>query len=114
MPLTVQAFNRPKWMPLPFEGCTGVESIGLARLENQSIAMLRFQPQATIHEHAADIVIDVFCLEGEGMTSVSGESTPIHAGQWVRWPAGQPHRLWTENSRMVTLMIEHKNSPSEG
>ena len=72
--------------------------------------MLRFRKNATIHEHPADIEIDVICLEGEGFTSVSGERAPFHAGQRVRWPAGQPHRLWTEETEMITLMVEHLNT----
>jgi len=109
MAITVQAFNRPDWTPLPYEGCIRVEAKGLVQQEKFSIAMLRFQPNATIHRHPADIIIDVFCLEGEGITSVGNENARIHAGEWVRWPAGEPHQLWTEKSMMVTLMIEHLN-----
>lgn len=36
-------------------------------------------------------------------TSVNGEQSPIQAGERVRWPAGRMHRLWTEESEMVTL-----------
>jgi hypothetical protein len=39
--------------------------------------------------------------------SVDGSPAPIAAGETVRWPAGRPHRLWTEDSMMVTLMVEH-------
>jgi quercetin dioxygenase-like cupin family protein len=106
-PIQIQPFNRPEWTPLPYEGCINVEAKGLAQLEKFSIAMLRFAPNGTIHEHAAEIDIDVFCLEGEGMTSVAGESAMIRAGERVHWPAGQPHRLWTTDKHMVTLMIEH-------
>jgi quercetin dioxygenase-like cupin family protein len=71
--------------------------------------MLRFAPGGTIHEHPADIDIDVVCLEGSGFTSVDGEAAPLAAGQKVRWPAGHPHRLWTEDSPLTTLMVEHAN-----
>ncbi len=41
------------------------------------------------------------------MTSVDGKETTIRAGQRVHWPAHRRHRLWTEGSEMMTLMIEH-------
>ena len=113
MALIVRSFNRPEWSPLPVKGSVGVEAKGLARMERFNLAMLKFEPNATIHEHPADIDIDVFCLEGEGMTSVKDQSAAIHAGEWVRWPAGQTHRLWTENSPMVLLMIEYFRPSSE-
>jgi hypothetical protein len=31
---------------------------------------------------------------------------PEREGQKARWPKGVPHRLWTEASTMVTLMVE--------
>jgi quercetin dioxygenase-like cupin family protein len=107
MPIDIQPINRPEWTPLPFEGCRNVDSKGLLRLDHLSLAMLRFGPEGTIHEHAADIVIDVICLEGEGFTSVAGETALLHAGERVCWPAGAQHRLWTEASSMITLMVEH-------
>jgi hypothetical protein len=51
------------------------------------LAMLRFEPHGTIHEHAAAFEIDVVCLEGEGYTSIDGEVATFKAGQMVRWPA---------------------------
>ncbi len=103
----VQAMPRPLWTPLPYAGCHGVEAKALLRLERLSLALLRFQPGGTIHEHAAPMVIDVICLEGQGMTSLEGEAAPLQAGEWVRWPAGVRHRLWSEGALMVTLMVEH-------
>lgn len=98
---------RPDWTPLPHAGCVGVESKVLPRFERFSLAMLRFPSGGTIHEHPAGFDIDVICLEGSGFTSVAGEAAEIHAGERVRWPAEQPHRLWTTGSPMVTLMVEH-------
>jgi quercetin dioxygenase-like cupin family protein len=94
---------------LPFEGCLNVESRALLRTERVALALLRFGPGGAIHEHPAEIEIDVVCLEGAGFTSVDGEAAPIAAGQKVRWPAGRPHRLWTEAETMLTLMVEHAN-----
>ncbi|MEX1253683.1 MAG: cupin domain-containing protein [Dehalococcoidia bacterium] len=79
----------------------------LLKLDHLAVAMLRFGPDGTIHEHAAGWDIDVVCLEGRGVTSVDGDSEAISKGQSVRWPAGTQHRLWTEEDNMVTLMIEH-------
>jgi quercetin dioxygenase-like cupin family protein len=106
MPVPVFPVNRPEWTPLAYAGCHNVDSKGLLRLDHLSLAMLRFAPHGTIHEHPAGFDIDVICLEGEGFTSVGGEVAPLHAGERVHWPAGAPHRLWTEESTMITLMVE--------
>ncbi len=103
----VQAVPRFSWMLLPFDGCIGVEAKVLLRVEHLAVAMLRFALNATIHEHATEIDIDVICLEGQGFTSVDGEQAMIGAGETIRWPAGRQHRLWTEDHSMITLMIEH-------
>lgn len=97
----------PNWQPLRYDGCFNVDVKVLTRFKHIHLAMLRFQPNGTIHEHPADIDIDVICLEGRGMTSVNGEAAAIQAGEQVHWPAGYPHKLWTESSEMVTLMVEH-------
>lgn len=69
--------------------------------------MLCIDPHATIHEHPADFDIDVICLEGQGLTSIGGEQAALRSGERVHWPAGIPHRLRTEESGIVTLMVEH-------
>ena len=51
MTLDVAKVPRSEWSPLPYEGCIGVEGKVLVREENFLVAMLRFQPHATIHEH---------------------------------------------------------------
>jgi len=103
----IKSIPRPEWSPLPFDGCSGVEGKVLLKQEQLCLAILRFAPNGTIHEHPADIDIDVICLEGMGMTSVDGNLAAIKAGEQVRWPAGHPHRLWTEGSEMTTLMVEY-------
>jgi quercetin dioxygenase-like cupin family protein len=72
------------------------------------IAMLRFEPGGTIHEHPGPSDTLVMCIEGSGWTSVAGERTQLHAGELVRWPRATPHRLWTERTGMTTLMYERK------
>jgi quercetin dioxygenase-like cupin family protein len=79
----------------------------LLRAEDVMIAMLRFSPHGTIHEHDAPIDIDVVCLEGSGFVSIDGTAAPLRAGETIRWPAGCQHRLWTEVEPMTTLMVEH-------
>jgi quercetin dioxygenase-like cupin family protein len=77
------------------------------------VSVLRFAPDATIHEHPDDLQVhEVICLEGSGFTSVGGETAPIRAGQRVTWPRGVPHRLWTEADEMTTLMVGR--APGEG
>jgi quercetin dioxygenase-like cupin family protein len=70
------------------------------------LALLRFSEHGTIHEHPGPKDTLVACLEGRGFTSVGGETASFEASQTVRWPAGVPHRLWTEDSTMLTLMVE--------
>ena len=107
MPPEILPIKRPTWTPLPYEGCVGVYVKSLLTLDQLGIAMLKFEPNATIHEHDAPFDIDVICLEGSGFTSVDGEQALIKAGERVRWPAGKMHRLWTEAGELVTLMVEH-------
>jgi quercetin dioxygenase-like cupin family protein len=78
----------------------------LVRSDDFFLAMLRFEPGGTIHEHPGPQETIVACIEGEGWTSVAGERAQIHAGETTRWPKDVPHRLWTERTRMTTLMLE--------
>lgn len=78
----------------------------LVRGEDFFIAMLRFEPGGTIHEHPGVNDTHVMCIDGEGWTSVAGERAQIQAGELVRWPKDVPHRLWTEETQMTTLMYE--------
>jgi len=106
MATEIHAVPRPEWSPLPDEGCVRVEGKVLIADKELVVAMLRFDRGATIHEHPAGHDIDVVCLEGRGKMSVGGEEAEIAAGQRVRWPAKENHRLWTEGEEMLTLMIE--------
>src|ERR1700731_1478854 len=99
---------RPDWAPLPRPGCQGVDFKVLLHQPALVLALLRFGPHATIDEHAADFPVDVICLEGVGFFSVDGKSGPLRAGERVRWPSTLQHRLWTDDSTMTTLMVEHR------
>jgi quercetin dioxygenase-like cupin family protein len=106
MTVDIAPVPRPEWSPLPFEGCVGVVGKVLVREDDFFIAMLRFPPQATIHEHPGPNDALVVCIEGEGLTSVGGETTTLRASERAFWPANVPHRLWTEETTMTTLMVE--------
>jgi quercetin dioxygenase-like cupin family protein len=102
----IAAIPRPEWGALPGEGVVGVEGKVLVREDDFFVAVLRFTPHATIHEHPGEHDTVVVCLEGEGLTSVGGETAALRANERAFWPKGVPHRLWTEGSTMTTLMVE--------
>ena len=89
----VRPVPRPEWSPLPYEGCIGVDGKLLVQEDDFFIAMLRFAPDGTVHEHPGSNDTIVVCLDGEGFTSVAGERAPIRAGEQVRWPKDVTHRL---------------------
>ena len=100
----IRPFPRQGWDPLP--AAAGVVGRVVVREDDFFVAQLRFSEQATIHEHPGDRDTIVVCIEGEGFTSVAGATAPLQEGQQARWPRGIPHRLWTEGTTMMTLMIE--------
>lgn len=106
MTVDIRPFPRLGWDPLPGEGVVGVVGRVVIREEGFFVAQLRFSAHATVHEHPGERDTIVVCLDGEGFTSVAGETAPLREGQQVRWPRGISHRLWTENSTMTTLMVE--------
>jgi quercetin dioxygenase-like cupin family protein len=107
MTVDIRPIPRPGWDPLPFEGCIGVVGRVLVREDTYFVAELRFSESATIHEHPGENDTVVVCLAGTGFTSVAGEVAELTEGQQARWPKGIPHRLWTDDSTMTTLMVEH-------
>lgn len=108
MSLKIDPLPHPDWAPLDQPGCINVSHKPLLENAHFALVMLQFAQNATIHEHGADFPIDVICLEGSGYVSVGGEQTPFKAGERIHWPAHQPHRLWTSQTQMVTLMVEHQ------
>jgi len=102
---------RPEWSPLPFDGCVGVDGKVLVSEDDFFFSLLRFERDGTIHEHPGDNDTYVACLEGEGWTSVGDERSPLRAGEFVVWPRGIPHRLWTDGTTMTTLMYERVAAP---
>lgn len=89
-------------------GSRGCPRGGLLRRERLAVASLRFEPHATIEEHAASFEIDVICIEEQGFVSVGDQTFAFRSGQRVVWPALVNHRLWTDVASMQTLMLEHR------
>jgi quercetin dioxygenase-like cupin family protein len=114
--LDISLVPRAEWSPLPLEGCVGVEGKVLVREADFLIAMLRFPQHATIHEHPGPTDTLVVCIEGDGFTSVAGETEPLRSSERAFWPANVPHRLWTEDTTMTTLMVERPGAgfPARG
>ena len=55
MTVDIRSVPRPEWSPLPYKGCVGVVGKVLVREEDIFfVAMLRFDPGGTIHEHPGD------------------------------------------------------------
>jgi quercetin dioxygenase-like cupin family protein len=102
--------GRGDWQPLRREGTTGVEVRVLLRRPPVVIANLRFASAGAIDEHAAPFEVDVVCLSGEGFVSVGADVRRFSSGDTIAWPAGVPHRLWTEGMPMETLMVEHHDA----
>ncbi len=102
---------RQHWTPVPRPGCVNVDGRVLLVRDGLALAMLRFSPEATIDEHAADHEVDVICLEGEGYVSIEDRVNSLAAGQWLTWPARRVHRLWTGDHGMITLMVERLERP---
>ena len=88
------------------EGFVNVEGKVIIGDDDLVLAVLLFGEHAHINPHAGPNNALVSCLEGNGFTSVGGETAELHAGQTVFWPAGVHHDLWTEDSTMTTLMYE--------
>jgi quercetin dioxygenase-like cupin family protein len=103
--LDVSPVKRAEWSPLPMEGCRNVEGKVLLDEGSVGVALLRFRPDGTIHEHAGDTDCHVVCLDGRGWTSLGDEQAELRAGEKTFWPAGVSHRLWTTDSEMTTLMV---------
>jgi len=110
MSVDIRPIPRLGWDPLPYEGCVGVVGRVLVREDDFFVAELRFTENATVHEHPGENDTIVVCLEGEGFTSVGGETARLRESQQVRWPRGITHRLWTEDSTMTTLMVERTDA----
>ena len=107
MTLQIESLPHKDWAPLKREGCVNVQVMPLLKRDHLALVMLRFGKDATNDEHPADHEIDVVCLEGAGFTRANDEQSPIFAGDRIHWPPRKQHRLWTTDTEMLTLMVEH-------
>lgn len=112
--MDIQAFTRPRWEPLPREGCHNVEGRVLIYEKSRFLlSTLRFGKGGTIDEHPGDSEAEVYCLEGTGFVSVGESVSSFEAGQRVLWPKGINHKLWTTETEMQVLIV-HRSSDIDG
>jgi len=100
----IQPIPRPGWDPLPDSNGIVGRVLGEAQLRDTEVG--RPDEHAAIQEHPGENDAVVICLAGEGFTSVGGQTARLCEDEWVLWPKGTTHGLWTEGSTMTTLMIE--------
>ena len=98
---------KPDWAPLSRPGCEEVQFRVLLEQDGLILANLKFAETGTIDKHDAPFDIDVICISGSGFTSIDDETFPISQGETVRWPKNHQHCLWTLETTMETLMVEH-------
>ena len=106
-PPEVRPLPSAGWSPLPVPGARQVEARVLVSATELTVTMLRLAPGGLLPDLAADHETEVVCLEGSGFTAVDGIAAELAGGQGVHWPAGRPHRLWTEAAALTVLVVEH-------
>ncbi len=102
-----KSFPKPEWHLLPKEGCVGVEARVCLVDKRSVIALLRLSEQAHTDVHPAAYDIHVLCTDGRGFAMCGGEVAELKAGESVLWPKGEEHNIYTKNSTMTTIMVEH-------
>ncbi len=85
MDVDIAPVPRPERSASP--GSVGVDGKVLVREADFFIAVLRFRPHATVHEHPGANDTLVVCLEGEGLTSVGDVTTPLRESERAFWPS---------------------------
>ena len=105
--MKIKPFPRPDWRILTNDNAVNVETKVMLVNRRAMVALLRFDKHASFDAHEATYDIHVMCQKGSGFVLADGETAEFHAGQSVLWPRDSLHRLWTEDSSMTTLMIEH-------
>ena len=105
--MEVKTFPRPDWEPVPMEDMEGVDGQVWLVDRRVVLAKLKFGHHTRSHRHSAEMDIHVLCLEGSGFAESADVVVPINAGESVLWPKGELHHLFTEDTSMTTLMVEH-------
>jgi quercetin dioxygenase-like cupin family protein len=111
MPIRRTKAARWSWQPLEMRGCHGVVARVLCSREDLVALLVRFEPGGSTCEQASDHPTEVLCLEGAGRASVrEGSETSefeISEGHGLQWTPGCLHRIWTTDSEMTALLLEH-------
>ena len=102
-----KAFPKPDWHILPKEGCHGVEARVCLVDKRSVVATLRLDKRSNTDVHPAPYDIHVLCIDGSGFAMSGGEVATISSGESVLWPKGEEHNIYTEESPMTTIMVEH-------
>ena len=102
-----KAFPRPDWSPVPRDGCENVNGQVLLVDKRSVVATLKLDTNGHTDLHPAPYDIHVLCTDGSGFTQCGEEHTKLQAGESVLWPKDKPHKLYTKDSSMTTIMIEH-------
>jgi quercetin dioxygenase-like cupin family protein len=72
------------------------------------VVVHRYEPGRQMQEHAADEPILFMAIEGSGFLRLGGpegETARVQAGDAVLWPAGVPHRVWTEDEPLTSILF---------
>ena len=105
--MQINPFPQPEWLPKRNDAAVGIDVKVLLQDKRLLVAQLRFAAHASFEAHDAPWDCHVMCLEGSGHVRVGDETARLAAGQSVLWPKAVVHQLWTDDSTMITLMIEH-------
>lgn len=72
------------------------------------VVVHHYEPHAEMREHATDEPILCLAIEGAGFLRLGGpegETAPLQAGEAVLWPAYVPHKVWTEDEPLTTILM---------
>ncbi len=105
--MEIKPFVKPDWVPKPNGNAKNIDVRVILQDRRILIAQLKFRQQAAFDAHSSAWDCHVICLQGSGYVKVGDETAEIRAGETVFWPKHVEHQLWTEDSTMVTEMIEH-------
>lgn len=71
-----------------------------------NVTLFAFDEGQGLSEHTAPFDALVQVVEGEAEVTISGQPHPLHAGEMILMPAGQPHALKAlRQFKMILTMI---------
>ncbi len=102
--MIIRPFGEGQRRPAPERwGCTNLEATPI--LAEPLVVEHHYGPGGGMREHAADEAILCVCIAGQGFVKVGDETSELRANQAVAWPAGETHRVWTEDHSMTVLLM---------